>query len=119
MAWEARSGLKQHDEQWHCLREAKAKWPGKPVRGSEVFCELNCLLDYSIWRYARYASDTVLSDSGETSFCLHVSSCPLCCWHVTPLGLTKKVVSSENRQPEEPWPPGGRVGCLLLTHPPA
>src|SRR3989441_13353437 len=61
-----------------------AKWPGKPVRGSEVFWELNCLLDYSIWRRARCASDTVLSGCGMTSFCLHVSSCPPCSWHGKP-----------------------------------
>src|SRR2546421_12059473 len=96
-----------------------SKWLKVLVRGSEVFWEWNCRRDYSIWRSARCASDTVLSGSGVTSFCLHVSSCPPCSWHVNLLGRTNKVVSPQNRQPEEPWPPSGRVGRLLLTHPPA
>src|SRR6266496_3983761 len=59
MAWEARSGLKLFYEVQLTNGSVQAKWPGKPVQGSEVFCQSNKLSICSICgptRDARFAA---------------------------------------------------------------
>jgi len=86
-----------------------AKWPGKPVRGSEVFWKLKGPHHCSIWREACFSPDGIHSRpfpvTDAPSFNLLTASSPWC----EPPHAPKGAACSLAGQPEQSWPPGSRV----------